>query len=76
MIWRRVNESIPLTIGELTLIDDDRYEVAHIEESPDWNLMISNVTTHETGSYECQVSAVDRELRKKVYLTVRGTCLI
>ena len=56
----------------MTFIDDERYEVAHIDDSEDWNLMISNVTTAETGTYECQISAKDRELRKEVYLHVKG----
>lgn len=55
----------------MTFIDDERFEVAHIDESDDWNLMISNVTTAETGAYECQISATDRELRKEVYLHVK-----
>ena len=56
----------------MTYIDDERFEVAHIDESDDWNLMISNITTADTGAYECQISATDKELRKEVYLNVKG----
>ena len=72
--WRRAEEKTPLTIGTMTFVDDPRFEVAHIDESDDWNLMISNVTTKDTGAYECQISATDRELRKEVYLHVKGVC--
>ena len=77
LVWRRVNESYPLTVGKITYTDDKRFEVAHIDDSQDWNLMISNVSTQDTGPYECQVSAVDRDLRKEVFLHIKGeTCTI
>lgn len=69
--WRRTYDRNFITIGILTLIADKRFEVSHIEDSPDWHLMITNVTTADTGSYECQISSVDRDLRKEVYLHVK-----
>lgn len=69
--WRRANETSFLTIGTLTLTADKRFEVAHTEESTDWNLMIANLSTEDSGAYECQISSVDRDLRKEVYLTVK-----
>lgn len=69
--WRKSIDSFFLTVGIITLVADKRFEVSHIEDSPDWNLMISNVTTTDTGAYECQISSVDRELRKEVYLNVK-----
>ena len=72
--WRRAEEKTSLTTGTMTFVDDPRFEVAHIDESDDWNLMISNVTTVDTGAYKCQISATDRELRKEVYSHVKGVC--
>lgn len=69
--WRKANETYFLTIGTVILTDDKRFEVAHTEESTDWNLMISNVSTADSGAYECQISSVDRGLRKEVYLNVK-----
>ncbi|XP_052795641.1 zwei Ig domain protein zig-8-like [Mya arenaria] len=69
--WRRANESYFLTIGTLPMTSDPRFEVAHIEDSPDWNMMISNVTTTDSGMYECQISSRDRYLRKEVFLHVK-----
>ncbi|KAL4227204.1 hypothetical protein ACF0H5_012650 [Mactra antiquata] len=69
--WRRANETAFLTIGTITLSSDERFEVAHTEESNDWNLMISNLSTSDTGAYECQISSVDKGLRKEVYLNVK-----
>ncbi|XP_052792156.1 uncharacterized protein LOC128226313 [Mya arenaria] len=64
--WKRANESYVLTIGTQPMTSDPRFEVAHIEDSPDWNMMISNVTTTDSGMYECQISSRDRYLRKEV----------
>lgn len=58
------------------MTSDTRFEVSHIEDSPDWNLMISNVTTLDSGMYECQISSRDRELRKEVYLHVKGKDIV
>ncbi|KAH3832609.1 hypothetical protein DPMN_105901 [Dreissena polymorpha] len=33
--------------------------------------MISNLTTADSGAYECQISSVDRDLRKEVFLNVK-----
>lgn len=73
--WRRANETAFLTIGKITISSDKRYEVAHTGDSNDWNLMISNLSTQDTGAYECQISSVDKGLRKEVYLNVKGTAV-
>ncbi|KAL3866484.1 hypothetical protein ACJMK2_043778 [Sinanodonta woodiana] len=72
VIWRREPSDHPLTIGKLTYIDDDRYQVNHVTDKPEWNLLIKNVSPEDSGKYECQVAAKDRTLRKQIYLHVRG----
>lgn len=61
-----------LTVGKEIITSDPRFEVAHIADSPDWNLMISNLSTADAGAYECQISSTDKNLRKEVYLNVKG----
>ncbi|XP_045216852.2 lachesin-like isoform X2 [Mercenaria mercenaria] len=73
--WRRANESLFLTSGTVIITGDTRFEVAHTEDSTDWNLMISNVSTADSGAYECQISSTNRDLRKEVYLNVKGISL-
>ncbi|XP_060564333.1 hemicentin-1-like isoform X2 [Ruditapes philippinarum] len=69
--WRRANESLFLTSGTVIITSDKRFEVAHTEDSNNWNLMISNVSTADSGAYECQISSTNRDLRKEVFLNVK-----
>ncbi|KAL3866497.1 hypothetical protein ACJMK2_043791 [Sinanodonta woodiana] len=68
--WRRHGQLYPLTVGEMTYAEDSNYDVRHIRNSPEWNLMIKNVQPHHAGIYECQVSTKDKELRKFITLNV------
>lgn len=34
--------------------------------------MISNLSTTDSGAYECQISSTNRDLRKEVFLNVKG----
>ncbi|KAL3867229.1 hypothetical protein ACJMK2_044445 [Sinanodonta woodiana] len=70
VIWRRANVQAPITIGPLTYIADDRFQVNHIPYKDQWNLLIKNVQLEDEGTYECQVSSTDRTIRRLITLTV------
>ncbi|WAR00503.1 hypothetical protein MAR_024875, partial [Mya arenaria] len=73
--WKRANESYVLTIGTQPMTSDPRFEVAHIEDSPDWNMMISNVTTTDSGMYNNNRITLSRQNNKTVITVqcVRGS---
>ncbi|CAL1526114.1 unnamed protein product, partial [Lymnaea stagnalis] len=71
VIWRRKSDPNPLTIGRRTFVDDERVSVQHVPLEPDWHLLIKQVRFDDAGEYECQISSVDRQLRKPVQLTVK-----
>lgn len=60
VVWRKVKEDYPLTIGQFTFSSSDEMSVDHTRLSPTsstWDLLIKNVKPHHAGVYECQVSA-------------------
>lgn len=72
VIWRRVHEKNPLTIGEYTYVNDDRINVGHRKGSSNWNLLIKNVQPHDSGIYECQISTKEKDIRQQIFLDVKG----
>ncbi|KAK3596480.1 hypothetical protein CHS0354_032685 [Potamilus streckersoni] len=70
VIWRRANEQAPITIGTMTYIADDRFQVNHVPYKDQWNLLIKNVQLEDEGIYECQVSSTDRAIRRLITLKV------
>ncbi|KAL3867227.1 hypothetical protein ACJMK2_044443, partial [Sinanodonta woodiana] len=70
VVWKRADESTPLTIGTLTYAPDDRIQVKNVPHKDQWNLIIKNVKTEDEGEYVCQISTTDRSLRQSVFLEI------
>ncbi|XP_071117581.1 neurotrimin-like isoform X1 [Haliotis cracherodii] len=71
IVWRKVPNPHPVTIGTRTWTEDMRFHVDHVPLSNQWNLMIQNVTPDDTGKYECQISMRKKKLRQHIYLKVK-----
>ena len=72
VLWRRIDVSFPLTVGAMTVVEDDRFQVGHVDYKSQWDLMIKNVQPEDEGIYECQVASRDRTMRRLITLTVLG----
>ncbi|KAL4233244.1 hypothetical protein ACF0H5_007928 [Mactra antiquata] len=70
VVWRRIDSSFPLTSGTMTVIEDKRIQVAHIEFKNQWDLTIKDVRPEDDGVYECQISSKDRTVRRIITLNV------
>lgn len=60
VVWRKLSEDFPLTIGQMTFSPDDEMSIVHSElsrSSSTWDLHIKEVKPKHAGVYECQVSA-------------------
>jgi len=72
IIWKRKNATSPLTIDKkLFWQHDKRYKVQQRDKTSSWNLLIRDVRMDDAGEYECQVAAVNRQLRRFVELKVK-----
>ncbi|CAG5130670.1 unnamed protein product, partial [Candidula unifasciata] len=71
VVWRKVPNTNPLTIGATTWIDDARIYVDH--KNRQWDLVIEGVTSYDSGEYECQISISKKLLRHVVELYVTET---
>ena len=56
----------------MTVVEDERFQVGHVDYKSQWDLMIKNVQPEDEGIYECQVASRDRTMRRRVSLTVLG----
>lgn len=63
VVWRRTSDPNPLTIGELTYVADDRFQIHRVEEKGEWNLAIKHVRLTDAGMYECQISTKEKNIR-------------
>lgn len=70
VIWRKLPDVSPLTIGQYIFVNDVAMSVEHARESEDWKLIISGAHSRHSGEYECQVPTTDKQMRKHFYLTV------
>lgn len=70
VVWRKLPNPNPLTIGLDTWVEDARLHVEHEHKNNQWNLVIEHVTSSDQGNYECQVSMKERNLRQNVVLEV------
>ncbi|KAK0070182.1 peroxidasin isoform X3, partial [Biomphalaria pfeifferi] len=68
--WIKLSEDTPLTVGKETFQNTNRIFIEHEDNSPYWNLVISQVQLNDSGVYECQISSQYRHLRLHVLLTV------
>ncbi|KAL8617794.1 hypothetical protein ACOMHN_062548 [Nucella lapillus] len=72
IVWRKLPNPNPLTIGVDTWVEDSRLHVEHVHKQNQWNLIIEHVTTEDEGDYECQVSMKEKSLRQVIQLEVRA----
>ncbi|KAK7476146.1 hypothetical protein BaRGS_00032639, partial [Batillaria attramentaria] len=70
VVWRKLPNPNPLTIGLDTWVEDDRLHVEHVHKHNQWNLIIERVTSADQGDYECQISMKERNLRQNIKLEV------
>ncbi|XP_064608369.1 zwei Ig domain protein zig-8-like isoform X2 [Liolophura sinensis] len=59
VIWKRVDEPNPLTIGTFPYVADTRISTTHNKYKNIWTLHINRVQLSDAGRYECQVSTKD-----------------
>ncbi|KAL4228207.1 hypothetical protein ACF0H5_013641 [Mactra antiquata] len=60
VVWRKIPEEFPLTIGAMTFPQFDEMSVDHSKMSPTsskWDLLIKSVKPSHSGMYECQITA-------------------
>lgn len=78
LVWRRMSEPNPLTIGDFVYSPDDRISLRRIEQNDEWNLIIKDVQPSDDGVYECAISS-RKKYRTHVVLRVIGnysTCFL
>ncbi|XP_050402228.1 hemicentin-1 isoform X2 [Patella vulgata] len=66
VIWKKVDQVHPISIGDYIYVPDSDYYVEHRETSipsSEWNLRIKDVKIHHAGVYECQISAKEEIVR-------------
>ena len=57
MIWRKLADSFPLSVGTTKFWPSKKYRVKRNGE--DWQLIIKNVQHTDAGEYECRLSGQD-----------------
>ncbi|KAI8793263.1 muscle M-line assembly protein unc-89 [Biomphalaria glabrata] len=72
VVWRKLPQSAPLTIGSKSWTRDKRIHSEHVPNSSQWNLVVENVTVSDAGQYECHVSKRKSQLRHRVSLIVKA----
>ncbi|XP_071169627.1 zwei Ig domain protein zig-8-like [Mytilus edulis] len=70
VVWRKMSDTNPLTVGKMTYVSDSRVQIHHIIHRNNWNLHIRDAKDSDSGTYECQISTKDRNLRRTVHLQV------
>ncbi|KAL5005355.1 hypothetical protein ScPMuIL_018811 [Solemya velum] len=60
VVWRKVNEDFPLTIGDSPFSQktDEEISIVHNDDFQ-WDLHIKNVQERHSGRYECQISSTN-----------------
>lgn len=72
VIWRKLPDTNPLTIGEnLFLKHDKRISISHDSSINNWDLIIKDLKTEDTGVYECQVASSNKNIRQHWFLRVK-----
>ena len=72
VVWRKATNPEPVMIGEVIFTSDTRFEIAHIPEKGEWNLIIKDVKHTDAGMYECQVSSKEKNIRRLLRVTIKG----
>ncbi|XP_060079993.1 zwei Ig domain protein zig-8-like [Ylistrum balloti] len=68
--WRKLPYITPILAGERRFAADPRYDANHVPYRDEWNLLIRNAQTSDSGIYECQVSSKHRTLRQNISLLI------
>ncbi|XP_033749967.1 uncharacterized protein LOC117334444 isoform X3 [Pecten maximus] len=68
--WRKLPYITPILAGERRFAADLRYSANHVPYKDEWNLLIRNAQTSDSGIYECQVSSKHRTLRQNISLRI------
>jgi hypothetical protein len=73
VFWIRNSDLQILTAGLVTFSSDSRFKVNHENsvDEHDWSLLIENVKTEDSGTYECQIN-VDPKMKLNINLLVKG----
>ncbi|CAG2187070.1 unnamed protein product [Mytilus edulis] len=74
VIWTRVSDNNPLTVGTFVWTSDARISIQHSRKN-DWNLLIRNVKLDDAGKYECQVNDKGISARGMVLLKVNVSAI-
>ncbi|XP_063435595.1 uncharacterized protein LOC134716517 [Mytilus trossulus] len=72
VVWRRMSEPSPLTIGDFVYSQDSRISIRRVVKQNEWNLIIKDVRPADAGVYECAVSSREK-YKRLVLLRVTGT---
>ncbi|KAG5682156.1 hypothetical protein PVAND_011528 [Polypedilum vanderplanki] len=67
--WIRKSDLHILTSENFVFSGDPRFTVIHAVDSNEWNLKIENITTKDSGYYECQVNT-EPKIKLSVHLEV------
>lgn len=72
VIWRKLPEESPVTIGENLFKQDNRISISHDTSRNNWDLIITDLTFEDSGVYECQVPSSNKNVRQHIFLRVKG----
>ncbi|XP_052099425.1 protogenin-like isoform X1 [Mytilus californianus] len=72
VVWRRMSEPSPLTIGDFVYSQDSRISIRRVVKQNEWNLVIKDVRPDDAGVYECAVSSREK-YKRLVLLRITGT---
>ncbi|CDW57106.1 Ig 2 domain containing protein [Trichuris trichiura] len=67
--WIRQSDRQIISVQDVTVTSDYRFQISHRKHSNDWCLIIKHATANDTGAYECLLST-DPPLRFVKYLHV------
>lgn len=70
VIWRKLPNESPITIGESLFKNDSRISISHDSSRNNWDLIIKNVKFDDSGEYECQVPSTNKNIRQHIFLRI------
>ncbi|WAR00202.1 LRIG1-like protein, partial [Mya arenaria] len=70
VIWRKQPYNVPITVGLAQFVEINRFKLNHVAHRDEWNLLIKNVQMFDAGTYECQISSMEKLLRRNITLHV------
>jgi hypothetical protein len=76
VIWRKLPEESPVTIGENLFKQDSRISISHDTSRNNWDLIITDLKFEDSGVYECQVPSSNKNVRQHIFLRVKGIIIL